>query len=99
MNSLIERLTGMHTLTDQVVAMDLLIAAKSGVRNYAMAVTEVATPEIKAILTKQLDEAIDLHERIADYLMQKGWYHPWDVKEQLRLDLRNAPAALDAPTL
>ncbi|GIO12704.1 spore coat protein F-like protein YraD [Cohnella xylanilytica] len=99
MNSLIERLTGMHTLTDQVVATDLLIAAKSGVRNYAMAATEVATPEIKAILAKQLDEAIDLHERIADYMIQKGWYHPWDVKEQLRLDLQNARTALNAPTL
>ncbi|CAG9621912.1 hypothetical protein BACCIP111883_02703 [Sutcliffiella rhizosphaerae] len=54
MNTIIETLTGMEALTDQVVAMDLLIAAKSGVRNYAMAVTESGTPEIKEMLTRHL---------------------------------------------
>lgn len=46
--------------------------AKSGVRNYAMAVTECATTEIKQILMKQLDEAIDSHEKITNYMMQRG---------------------------
>ncbi|KIN43362.1 hypothetical protein B4071_2613 [Bacillus subtilis] len=40
MNPIIEYLTGMNVLTDQIIAMDLLIAAKNGVRNYAMAATE-----------------------------------------------------------
>ncbi|NHB12662.1 spore coat protein, partial [Burkholderia cepacia] len=33
MNPIIEYLTGMNALTDQIVAMDLLNSAKSGVRN------------------------------------------------------------------
>ena len=45
MNPILEHMTGLHTLTDDVIAMDLLINAKSGVRNYAMAVTECATPK------------------------------------------------------
>lgn len=99
MNILLEHLTGMNTLTDQVVAMDFLISAKSGVRNYAAAVTETGDPEIKAVLTKQLDEAIDMHERITNYVLERGWYHPWDVKEQFKLDLQNIQTALNAPTL
>ncbi|CAG7651074.1 spore coat protein [Paenibacillus allorhizosphaerae] len=99
MNTILERLTGMHTLTDQVIAMDCLIAAKSGVRNYAMAVTEAVTPEIKTILTKQLEEAIDMHEKITMYMMERGLYHPWNVNEQLQLDLQNINTALNAPVL
>mgnify|MGYP000197519411 CR=1 FL=1 len=99
MNRLIENLTGLDTLTDQVIAMDLLIAAKSGVRNYAMAATEAGTPEIKATLTKHLDESINMHERISMYMLERGWYHPWNVNEQLQLDLQNIQIALNAPTL
>jgi similar to spore coat protein len=98
-NTILEHLTGMHSMTDQVLAMDLLIAAKSGVRNYAMAVTEVGTPEIKATLTRQLDEAIDMHEKITMYMMDKGLYHPWNVNEQVQLDLKNIQTALNLPTL
>lgn len=45
MNSLLEHLTGLHMLTDDVIAMDFLMNAKSGVRNYAMAVTECTSPK------------------------------------------------------
>lgn len=98
-NTILEHLTGMHTLTDQIIATDLLITAKSGVRNYAMAVTEAESPEIKMTLAKQLDEAIDMHERIMLYMIERGWYHPWNVKEQFQLDLQNLQTALNAPTL
>ena len=63
MKPIIEKLTGMNALSDQVVAMDLLIAAKSGARNYAMAVTEAGTPEIKELLTRHL-------------MMVSGWLKP-----------------------
>jgi len=99
MNSIIERLTGMNVLTDQVVAMDLLIAAKSGVRNYAMAVTEAGTPEIKEILIRHLEESLDMFEQISNYMVEKGWYHAWDTNEQIKLDLQNINTALKLPTL
>ncbi|MCY9665935.1 spore coat protein [Paenibacillus alginolyticus] len=99
MNTILEHLTGMHTMTDQVIAMDFLVTAKSGVRNYAMAVTEAGTPEIKATLSRHLDEAIDTHEKITKYMMEQGWYHPWNIKEQIQLDLKSIETALNAPTL
>ncbi|RJE86261.1 spore coat protein [Paenibacillus sp. 1011MAR3C5] len=98
MNPILEYLTGMNTLTDEVIAMDLHMNAKSGVRNYAMALTECATPEIKAILAKQLEEAIDAHEMITDYMIQRGLYHPHQMNEQIQLDLQNIQTAMKIPT-
>lgn len=98
MNPILEYITGMGALTDQIIAMDLLINAKSGVRNYAMAVTECASPEIRAVLTKQLNEAIDAHERIATYMIERGLYHPFDVQEQIQLNLQNMQTALNITT-
>jgi len=99
MNPIVEKLIGMDALSDQVVAMDLLISAKSGVRNYAMAVTEAGTPEIKEILIRHLEEALDMHEQISSYMAEKGWYHAWDTNEQINLNLTNMNTALNLPTL
>lgn len=99
MNTIIESITGMKALTDQVVAMDLLISAKSGVRNYAMALTESGTPEIKHTLTRHLEEALDMHERISNYMMEKGWYHAFDTNKQIQLNLKNMETAMKLPTL
>ncbi|HYG59789.1 MAG TPA: spore coat protein [Symbiobacteriaceae bacterium] len=98
MNTIIERLMGVDTLTDQVIAMDMLTAAKSGIHMYAMAATEAATPEVRAVFAKHLFEAIDTHEKLTAYMMQRGFYHPYDVQEQVRLDRKTAQTALDIPT-
>ena len=49
------------TLDDLAIATDLLLSAKNGVRTYAVALTETATPEVRKVLKKQLDKAIELH--------------------------------------
>ncbi|MGN7356616.1 spore coat protein [Paenibacillus sp. SAF-054] len=98
MNPIIESLTGMNVLTDEIIAMDFLNTAKSGVRNYAMAVTECVTPEVKAVLANQLEQAIDTHERIVDYLIGKGLYQPHNLTAQIQLDLKNMETALNLPS-
>lgn len=98
MNSIVENMMGINTLTDEVIAMDFLINAKSAVRNYAMAVTECATPEIKMVLAKQLDEAIDSHEMIMNYMVQRGLLHPYNANEQIQLNLQNIETALKINT-
>lgn len=97
MNPIIEHLTGLNTLTDQVLATDLLLSAKNGVRNYAVAVTEAVTPEIRETLEQQLEQNIDLYEQISSYMIERGWYQPWQLNEQLQMDLNNANTALNLP--
>ncbi|MEK3732949.1 MULTISPECIES: spore coat protein [Paenibacillus] len=98
MNPIIERIMGLDKLTDEMVAMDFLISAKTGVRNYAMAVTECASPEIKSILIQQLEEAVDTHEKIIGYMMERGFYKPYEMNEQIERDLTNIQTALNIPS-
>ncbi|AZU63720.1 spore coat protein [Neobacillus mesonae] len=95
MNQLIQNLVGMGGLTDQVIATDFLISAKAAVRNYTVAITETATPELKTALRQQLNDAIATHEKITNYMMAKGYYHPHDLSEQLQLDLTAADTAIN----
>jgi spore coat protein CotF len=81
---------GMPKLVDSNMALGFLLNAKSGVRNYAIALTEVATPEVRGVLQKQLEEAIDLHEEISDMLIRKGWFHPFNLNKQFQMDLESS---------
>jgi similar to spore coat protein len=94
MNQLIQNLMGMGGMTDQVIATDFLISAKAGVRNYAVAITETGTPELKAALREQLNAAIATHEKITNYMIARGFYHPHDLSEQLQVDLTITDTAL-----
>jgi similar to spore coat protein len=94
MNQLIQNLMGMAGMTDQVIATDFLISAKAGVRNYAVAITETGTPELKAALREQLNTAIATHEKITNYMIARGFYHPHDLSEQLQVDLTITDTAL-----
>ncbi|CAM4492846.1 spore coat protein [Paenibacillus tarimensis] len=94
MNALVENMTGMNVMTDKVLATDFLIYAKTGVRNLSVAITESATPEVRNMLKRQLNTAIDTHEQISNYMISKGWYIPSDAKAQIQMDLENAQLAL-----
>lgn len=95
MNQLIQNMMGMGGMTDQVIATDLLISAKCGVHNYAIALTEAATLELRAALKEQLFAAIDTHESVSNYMIAKGYYHPHNLKEQLTVDLTTTDTALN----
>ncbi|MBU8907890.1 spore coat protein [Desertibacillus haloalkaliphilus] len=94
MNQLIEKVTGMAPLTDQVIATDMLMAAKSAIKNYALAITEAATPEVRQTLIKHLEDEIDFHRKISNYMIEQGYYNPHDTAKQLQVDLSTANAAL-----
>lgn len=81
-------------MTEQVIATDFLLLAKSGVRNYAIALSETTTPEVRKVLRRHLDAAIQTHEATIKYMMDKGYYHVHDPKEQLIVDMDAANTAL-----
>jgi similar to spore coat protein len=81
---------GMPFLADSLFALDFLMAAKNGVRNCAIALSESATPEVRTVLRNQLDQAIMLHEEISQLMINKEWLHPFNVSEQFGLDLKGA---------
>jgi similar to spore coat protein len=83
-------------IDDLAIASDLLVTAKAGVRNLAVAITETATPSVKKLLRRELDNAIDLHDKIAQYMIKNEMYHAYDLDEQMQHDLEKADIALDA---
>jgi similar to spore coat protein len=95
MNELFKNVAGMSGMTDQVIATDFLISVKSGVKNTAFALTEAATPELRTALREQLMAAISTHEQISKYMMEKGYYHPYNLEEQAKIDLAIAQTSQD----
>ena len=85
---------GVTVIDDLAIASDLLITAKAGIRNLAVAITETATPSVKKLLRRELDNAIDLHDKIAQYMIKNEMYHAYDLDEQMEHDLEKADNAL-----
>lgn len=81
---------GMPKLVDSTIALNFLLSAKTGVRNCAIALTEAVTPEVRVTLKKQLDSAIDLHEKIYKLMMDKKWFHPYNLNEQFKMDAESS---------
>jgi spore coat protein F len=79
---------------DSFFAGDLLAYTKSSVRNYAVAITETATPMLREVLTKQLNSAIRAHERIFSYMYERGLYPAYDLNKLLQNDVNLAKKAL-----
>lgn len=81
---------GVSAVNDQMIVMDLLSSAKSGVKAYAVALTETYSPAGRSVLRRQLNETLQFHDRIADYMVNRGYYHPYNIQEQIRTDMANA---------
>ncbi|BCJ99599.1 spore coat protein [Anaerocolumna chitinilytica] len=95
MNSIIEKLTGTDKLSDQVIATDFLLSSKSGIQEYAVAITETTSPELRVTLINQLNDMINTHEVISDYMMSKGYYHAYNLEEQYKVDMKATDTALN----
>ncbi len=94
MNAIVEKLTGLNKMSDQVIATDMLISSKSGIQEYAVAITETTSPQLRASLINQLNDLISSHEKLSDYMMSKGYYNAYDMQEQYRVDMKVTDTAL-----
>lgn len=95
MNTLVKTVIGMGGMSDQVIATDFLVSAKSGVQNYAVAITETTSPHVRAVLRTQLNDAIATHEAISNFMMKKGFYNAYDMSEQYKVDMKTTDTALN----
>ena len=66
---------------DELIATDMLITAKSAVRAYAVAVTETASPEVRKVLVKQMN--------------QNDMYMAYDIEKQLQHDKDKVDKAME----
>lgn len=83
-----------RTIDSSFFAGDLLAFAKTSVRNYAIAITETATPVLRKTLNRHLQKAIKTHAAIFNYMYQKGFYPAYNLEKLLHHDMKNANNAL-----
>lgn len=76
---------------------NLLGLAKSSVKNYAAAITETATPGLRKVMVKHLNNAIAAHEKIFNIMSKKGHYPAYDINKLMKNDLKLAQKALSEP--
>lgn len=86
-----------HSSRDAVYAGSLLGHSKAVIRNTATAITETATPVVRQTLTRQLQQAIHMHEQIFNYMLRNNLYPAYNVQQMIQNDVRNANQALDMP--
>lgn len=79
-----------NKLNDQVLAGDLLNGAKAAVRNYAYAMTETYSQNVRNVLSRQLNDAISFHSQVSEYMVNKGYYSPYDIQKQIQIDMASA---------
>ncbi|WP_106767645.1 spore coat protein [Paenibacillus faecalis] len=80
----------MPEMADMTFAMDFLLRAKEGVRNLAIALTETASPDVRALLHNHLKQGITMHQEITELMIRKKWFHPYELNEQYQLDQLSA---------
>ncbi|PZE22148.1 spore coat protein [Paenibacillus xerothermodurans] len=95
MDVFIQNITGTEHLTDRVLATDLLFATKTGIINDARALSEAATPEVRQVLKNHLNESIHFHARVFTYMVNKGWYNPYNAEDQIKMDMKYSETALN----
>ncbi|MCE7793174.1 spore coat protein [Salipaludibacillus sp. CUR1] len=98
-NELLEELTKQDAVNDEFLATEMATDAKAAILAYAVAVSEVLeNKEAREKLKKHLNHAIDAHEEIVDYLVEKGIYEaPENLDEQLEKDIKQADKILELP--
>ena len=91
-NDYLDPINSLHMpeLADTTFAMDLLLRAKEGVRNIAVALTEAASPDVRTLLRNQLMQGIAMHQEITELMINKKWFHPYELSEQYKLDQLSA---------
>ncbi|MBA4494175.1 spore coat protein [Paenactinomyces guangxiensis] len=91
--SILDNVPGAGTtpaMNDNIIATDLLLSAKTGVRDLAFALTEASSPEVRRVLHQQLEKAIQFHADVYTYMENKGLYNAKDFSKQVQVDRQSA---------
>lgn len=95
MANMIQNMAGLGEMTEQVIATDFLLSSKTAIKSYATALAETATPEVRDTLKRQMDAAISTHEKITNYMMNKGYYHAYNPQEQMNADRKASDTVMN----
>lgn len=92
MPGLIETLMGTNvSLTDKDIASDMLKDSKFSVTSVARAATESTNPQVREIVSRQLNACVNMHYQLSDLMIRKDWYPAYDSPgHQLQSQMKEA---------
>lgn len=78
-------------LSDKELALDMLKNSKNDITILSRAVSETMNPQLRQMLTNQLNACINDHFKLSDMAVQKGWYNAYsNPGQQIRQDMQEA---------
>ncbi|WP_461613233.1 spore coat protein [Clostridium sp. Marseille-QA1073] len=83
--------TNMNIMDDKDIALSALTASKADISSLSKAIPEATNPQLRQMLTSQLNSCINDHFKLSDMAISKGWYPAYATpEEQLKNDLTKA---------
>ncbi|WP_027624193.1 spore coat protein [Clostridium lundense] len=80
-----------NSMDDKDIALDTLAASKTDISLLSKAIPETTNPQLRQMLTAQLNSCIADHFKLSDMAIHKGWYPAYSSpQDQLRNDLKSA---------
>jgi similar to spore coat protein len=77
-------------LNDKDIAFDMLKDSKFGLTGLTMALAECTNPQLRQMLSAQLNNCINEHHRLSDIAINKNWYQAYaDPMQQVQTDLQD----------
>lgn len=86
---------GQSNLSEKDIALDMLAMSKNDIGMLAKVIPETTNPEVRQLLTTQLNGCIASHFKLSDMLITKGWYNAYGTpQEQIQQDIDSANQVL-----
>jgi similar to spore coat protein len=76
---------------DSTIALEFLLSIKTGIRNSAIAITEIESPKARAAIRNMMNDSISLHGEVTDLMISKGWLLPYEGFDALGMGKGIAP--------
>ncbi|KUO62577.1 MAG: coat protein F [Gracilibacter sp. BRH_c7a] len=82
-------------LAKQDIVNDMMKDSKFALSSLILAISESSNPQMRQVLKKELNSALQKHFRLADIAVENDWYHPyWVPNKQVKEDYENAQSII-----
>jgi similar to spore coat protein len=83
------------SLSDKDIAFDMLKDSKFGLTGLTMALAESTNPQLRQMLSTQLNGCVLNHHKLSDIALRKDWYQAYATPtQQVLTDVQDSQNAL-----
>ncbi|AFH64013.1 spore coat protein [Paenibacillus caseinilyticus] len=87
----------MHLMNDRFYALELLLTAKTAIRDTSIAISETSTPFVREALLQAFEQNVMAHAMAFHYTLSRGITPSYTPERVIQNDFENARYALQLP--